>query len=48
MLTMMFFTKQVSVNSMMEAVHNSYTNQIGNIFHKKEFIPKTHAFRDLR
>lgn len=45
---MMFFTKQVSVNSMMEAVHNSYTNQIGNIFHKKEFIPKTHAFRDLR
>lgn len=46
MLVMMFFTKKASVNSMMEAVHNSYTNQMGNIFHKKEFIPKTHAFRD--
>ena len=46
MLVMMFFTKKASVNSMMKAVHNSYTNQMGNIFYKKEFIPKTHAFRD--
>lgn len=46
MLTTITFTKTPSINLFMEGVHNSYTDRFQNIFHKKEFVPKTHAFRD--
>lgn len=46
MITMMTLTKTPSVNLLMKGIHNSHTNRLKNIFSKKEFVPKTHAFRD--
>lgn len=46
MLIVGAFTKNPSINLLMYGVHNSNTKRLKNIFSKKEFIPKTHAFRD--
>lgn len=40
------FTKTGSINKMMKGIHDSVNNRFKNLFYKREFIPKTHAFRD--
>lgn len=46
MLTCGIFTKAKSINAIQNSIFNSYNKRFKNIFSKKEFIPKTHAFRD--
>ena len=46
MLIAGIFTNAKSINSIENAIFNSNNNRLNNIFSKREFIPKTHAFRD--
>ena len=46
MLMCGIFTKAKSINQIENAIFNSSTNRFKNIFTKREFIPKMHAFRD--
>lgn len=40
------FTKTGSINKMMKGIHDSVNNRFKNLFYKREFFPKTHAFID--
>ena len=46
MFTFGIFTNAKSINQIENGIFNSTTNRLKNIFKKKEFIPKTHAFRE--
>lgn len=46
MITCGLITNVRSINMIEESIFNSDNNRLKNIFTKKEFIPKTHAFRD--
>ncbi len=46
MLTVGLFTKCKSINSIINGSFNSNQKRLNNIFAPREFVPKTHAFRD--
>ena len=46
MTMMAIFSGRGSVNQLQEAIFNDGGNKLKGIFSPKEFIPKTHAYRD--